>query len=97
VCFLYVRTSSAYRKVKLSPYQVEEACVSCEVRISSTYKKVKLSLYQAVEVYTCVCCEVRTSSTHNKVKFPCNIPWRPTVLRDVETPTFSSQSVQRWR
>jgi hypothetical protein len=28
---------------------------------------------------------------------PCNRPWTPTGLWDVETPTFSKQSARRWR
>jgi hypothetical protein len=30
-------------------------------------------------------------------KFPCNRPWRPIGLWDVETPTFSRQSADRWQ
>jgi hypothetical protein len=29
--------------------------------------------------------------------YPCNRPWRPIVLWDVDAPTFSRQSAQRWR
>jgi hypothetical protein len=29
--------------------------------------------------------------------YPCNRPWRPIGLRDVEAPTFSRQSAHRWR
>jgi hypothetical protein len=32
-----------------------------------------------------------------KVSYPCDRPWKPTELRDVEAPTFSRQSAQRWR
>jgi hypothetical protein len=32
-----------------------------------------------------------------KVKYPCNRPWRPIGLWDVEDPTFSRQSVHSWR
>jgi hypothetical protein len=28
---------------------------------------------------------------------PCNRPWRPIRVWDVEAPTFSRQSVHRWR
>jgi hypothetical protein len=29
--------------------------------------------------------------------YPCNRPWRPIGLWDVEAPTFSRQSAHRWR
>jgi hypothetical protein len=29
--------------------------------------------------------------------YPCNRPWRPIGLWDVEAPTFSTQSAHRWR
>jgi hypothetical protein len=29
--------------------------------------------------------------------YPCNRPWRPIGLWDVEAPTFSIQSAHRWR
>jgi hypothetical protein len=32
-----------------------------------------------------------------KYSYPRNRPWRPTGLWDVEAPTFSRQSVHRWR
>jgi hypothetical protein len=35
---------------------------------------------------------------HSSYKsYPCNGPWRPISLRDVEAPTFSRQSPHRWR
>jgi hypothetical protein len=43
-----------------------------------------------------------TAQYHNKeVKkgqcYPCNRPWRPIGLWDVEAPTYSRQSAHRWR
>jgi hypothetical protein len=32
-----------------------------------------------------------------KARYPCNRPWRPISLWDVEAPTFSRQSAHRWR
>jgi hypothetical protein len=32
-----------------------------------------------------------------KLSYPCNRPWRPIGLWDVEAPTFSRQSAHRWR
>jgi hypothetical protein len=29
--------------------------------------------------------------------YPCNRPWRPIGLRDIEAPTFSRQSAHKWR
>jgi hypothetical protein len=29
--------------------------------------------------------------------YPCNRPWRPIGLWDVEAPTFSRKSAHRWR
>jgi hypothetical protein len=31
------------------------------------------------------------------ISYPCNRPWRPVGLWDVEAPTFSRQSAHRWR
>jgi hypothetical protein len=31
------------------------------------------------------------------LSYPCNTPWRPIGLWDVEAPTFSGQSAHRWR
>jgi hypothetical protein len=32
-----------------------------------------------------------------KKSYPCNRPWRPIELWDVEAPTFSRHSAHRWR
>jgi hypothetical protein len=32
-----------------------------------------------------------------KASYPCNRPWRPIDLWEVEPPTFSRQSAHRWR
>jgi hypothetical protein len=43
---------------------------------------------------------VTVHSDRAKVKgksYPCNRPWRPIGLRDVEASTFSRQSAHRWR
>jgi hypothetical protein len=32
-----------------------------------------------------------------QISYPCNRPWRPIGLWDVEVPTFSRQSAHRWR
>jgi hypothetical protein len=32
-----------------------------------------------------------------KTSYPCNRPWRPAGLWEVDTPTFSIQSAHRWR
>jgi hypothetical protein len=34
---------------------------------------------------------------NKKKSYPCNRPWRPIGLWDVEAPTFSRQSAHRWR
>jgi hypothetical protein len=38
-----------------------------------------------------------TKGKKKKVNNPCNRPWRPIRLWDVEAPTFSRQSAHRWR
>jgi hypothetical protein len=35
--------------------------------------------------------------TDNRNSYPCNRPWRPIRLWDVEAATFSRQSAHRWR
>jgi hypothetical protein len=38
-----------------------------------------------------------TSNKRKGKSYPCNMPWRPIGMWDVEAPTFSRQSAHRWR
>jgi hypothetical protein len=51
------------------------------------------SLYRLIYFTQLVCQRVAL----RKYSYPCNKPWRPIGLWDVEAPTFSRQSAHRWR
>jgi hypothetical protein len=72
----------------------DNASWSClwNFRINSIHSRFKRSMcdYLISEV-------IILSTGKKRQNYPCNRPWRPIGLWDFEAPTFSRQSVHRWR
>jgi hypothetical protein len=64
---------------------------------SSRYTKRDTYIYIYMPVDSCLCPPFRSTYFTYRYIYPCNRPWRPIGLWDVEVPTFSGQSAHRWR
>jgi hypothetical protein len=64
---------------------ISSTALNSSIYESNHFVHVQLNFLLSVDVITV------------KVWHPCNRPWRPIRLWDVEAPTFSRQSAHRWR
>jgi hypothetical protein len=61
--------------------------------ILHSHRRENLKSYNSRFLFMCILFDV---FSFHEFRYPCNRPWRPIGLWDVEAPTFSKQSAHRW-